>query len=303
MTPLYRDFATQAQIDAQYNPALGLPDALAPARRYAEQAASARAQLLNGGFDVQLDVSYGPTRAETLDIFAAAQPGAPVFVFLHGGYWRALSARDFSTVALGLLPLGITTVVVNYALCPQVSIDEITRQARAAVAWTLRQISHYGGDPTRVAVGGHSAGAQLAAMCLLTDWEQDYGLAPDPLAAGLMLSGLYDLAPLRYSYLQPLIQLDAGLIERQSPLRQMRRCRTPLAIHWGERESSEFARQSLAFHQAWQALGNLSQVSALTQADHYQVVDGLAQADDVLSRWLAQRLCNNASQDPACALP
>ena len=122
MKTLYRDFDTQAQIDAQYDPAIGLADAAAPGRHYVQRSALARAQLR-----AVLDQPYGPTRAETLDIFPADVPNAPVFVFMHGGYWRARSSKDFSCVALGLQPLGITTVVVNYALCPWVTLDEITR--------------------------------------------------------------------------------------------------------------------------------------------------------------------------------
>lgn len=121
MRNLYRDFETQAHIDAQYNPSLALAPDDDPMRHFADQAMRARATLC-----CRLDQHYGPTLAETLDIFPARQPNAPVFIFIHGGYWRALSSKDFSGVALGLQPLGITTVVINYALRPFVSIDEIT---------------------------------------------------------------------------------------------------------------------------------------------------------------------------------
>ena len=285
MKTLYRDFENQAQIDAQYNPAIGLPDATVPGKHYAQRSAFARAQLR-----AVLDLPYGPTRAETLDIFPADSPHAPVFVFLHGGYWRALSSKDFSCVALGLQPLGITTVVVNYALCPWVSLDEITRQVRASVAWTLRNIQHHGGDPARVALGGHSAGAHLTAMCLQTNWAQDYGLAQDPLVAALLVSGVYDIEPLRYSYLQPQIQLDAGLIRRNSPAFSVRACRTPVWVNWGGDESAEFARQASAFHQAWLAAGNTGELSALPGADHYRAIHGFESPQSSLSQWLKHQL-------------
>jgi len=285
MKKLYRDFDTQAQIDAQYNPSIHLPDATAPMRHYAAQSALARQTLR-----CLLDVSYGPTRAETLDIFPADVPNAPVFVFIHGGYWRALSSKDFSCIALGLQPLGITTVVVHYALCPQVSIDEITRQVRAAVAWTQRHISEHGGDPTRIALGGHSAGAHLAAMCLQTAWVDDYGLPPEPIAAALLVSGVYDIAPLRYSYLQPMIQLDDGIIRRQSPLFAVRPCATPIWVNWGSEESTEFARQAADFHAAWLHAGNQSELSALPDADHFRGLHGFENAGSSLCQWLLQKL-------------
>jgi arylformamidase len=143
MRALYREFDSQAQIDAQYNPSLGLEPGDQPMLHFAARAAHTRTALR-----CILNVPYGPTLEETLDIFPAEVPNAPVFVFIHGGYWRALSSKDFSGVALGLHPLGITTVVINYALCPFVTIDEITRQTRAATAWVLRHIDQYGGDPT-----------------------------------------------------------------------------------------------------------------------------------------------------------
>ncbi|MDO9143585.1 alpha/beta hydrolase [Rhodoferax sp.] len=285
MTTLYREFASQAQIDAQYNPAIKLPDPLVPAKHYIAQSALARQNLR-----CVLDVPYGPTLAETLDIFPADVPNAPVFVFLHGGYWRAFSSKEFSCVALGLQSLGITTVVVNYALCPFVSLDEITRQVRAAVAWTQRHIAAYGGDPARLALGGHSAGAHLTAMCLQTRWAEDYGLPPDPLAAAVLVSGVYDIAPLRYSYLQPMIQLDEGLIRRNSPMFGVRPCKTPIWVNWGSEETPEFARQASSFLAAWQDAGNAGELSALPGADHYIGIHGFEDPASSLSQWLATRL-------------
>ena len=293
MTTPYAGFAGQFQIDAQYDPSLRVADAAAQLRHYVEQAASARQRLRS-----LLDVPYGPTRAETLDIFPADRADAPVFVFLHGGYWRALSSKDFSGVALGLQPLGITTVVVDYALCPQVGLDEIVRQARAAVAWVLRRIGEAGGDPGRVAIGGHSAGAQLAAMCLQTPWQRDYGLPQDPLCAALLVSGVYELEPLRWSWLQPLLQLDEGVVARNSPVRGARRCATPVWTAWGEAETEEFARQSQAWHAAWAAAGNFGMLSPLPGAHHYDAIHGFEQAASPLCRWLVDRL-SGAARDRA----
>jgi arylformamidase len=285
MRPLYREFSTQPEFDAQYNPSLGLSDPSAPARHYTETAERARSAL-----PCQLDVPYGPTLEETLDIFPAAQPNAPVFVFIHGGYWRALSSKTFSGVALGLHARGITTVVINYALCPHVTIDEIVRQTRAALAWTLRNIQNYGGDPQRVAIGGHSAGGHLTAMALQTEWAEDYGLPQDPFVAAIPFSGLYDIAPLRYSYLQSAIQLDDGIIRRNSPAFSVRPCKTPVWITWGGAETTEFARQSALYHQAWQAAGNSAELRAVPGANHYTVIAGLEDGQSDICHWLAQKL-------------
>jgi arylformamidase len=285
MRPLYREFSVQAEFDAQYNPSLALPDPAVPAKHFVATAERARAELR-----CALDVPYGPTLEETLDIFPADQPNAPVFVFIHGGYWRALSSKEFSGVALGLHAQGITTVVINYALCPRVGIDEIVRQTRAALAWTLRNIQTYGGDPARVAIGGHSAGGHLTAMALQTEWADDYGLPQDPFVAAIPFSGLFDIEPLRFSYLQPAIQLDDGIIRRNSPAFTVRPCKTPLWITWGGAESTEFARQSEIYHQAWQAAGNQSELRAVPGANHFTVIGGFEDANSETCRWLAHKL-------------
>ena len=283
--PLYRDFSSAEQIDWEYKPSLRIADAEQCMRRYGEHSAEARTRLAG-----RYDIAYGPTRDEKLDIFPAARANAPVFVFIHGGYWRAFSASDHSFVALGPVALGITTIVVDYSLCPKVTIDEITRQCRAAVAWTLGHIGAHGGDPARVAVGGHSAGGNLSAMCLETRWDEDYGLARDPLAAALLVSGIYDIEPLRHSFLQPTIQLDDGIVRRNSPLFGVRPCATPLLATWGGEESEEFARQSTSFHDAWQAAGNRSELHAQPGANHFSAIHGFADPGHRLCRWLAERL-------------
>lgn len=285
MPSLYRDFASQAEIDAQYGAQPWVPDPPAEFRHYAERSAHARASLR-----CSLDLPFGPTLDETLDIFPAERPGAPVFVFLHCGYWRAFSSKDFSCVALGLQSLGITAVVVNYALCPKVGIDEITRQARAALAWVVRNIERHGGDPSRIAIGGHSAGGHLVAMCLQTAWVEEYGLPRDPFAAAMLVSGLYDLRPLRYSYLQPMIQLDERLVQRFSPLFAVRPCATPALVTWGGAESGEFARQSRSFHEAWQAAGNRSELAAQEGAHHFAAIHGFEDPSSMLCQWVLRAL-------------
>lgn len=277
--PLYRGFTTTAQIDAEYNAGAAVPEAASIIERWRHEAAAAREKL-----ECRLDVPYGPTLAETLDVFPAARADAPVFVFLHGGYWRALSSKDFSNVATVLGTLGIATVVPNYALAPSVTIDEIARQCRAAVAWVLRHMGSGG-----VVVGGHSAGGHLSAMCAITRWAADYGLPADPLRGGLLISGLYDLEPLRHSYLQPQIRLDDGIVARSSPIAHVRPSVTPLHITWGGAESAEFARQSGSFHEAWQAARNTSTLAPVEAANHFTVLDGFADPHSDLCRWIVDR--------------
>ena len=158
------------------------------------------------------------------------------------------------------------------------------------MAWTLRHAGAHGGDPARVAVGGHSAGGHLTAMCLQARWAEDYGLPADPLAAAVLVSGVYDIEPLRHSYLQPDIQLDDGIVRRNSPLFTVRECATPALITWGADESTEFARQSQSLHAAWQAAGNASELLPQPGANHFTAIDGFADPGSALCRWLAAKL-------------
>lgn len=282
MQPLYRQFLTQEQIDAEYDVEKSVPDFMVYAKHYVEASEALRQRV-----DAHLDVAYGPTMDETLDIFPAEQPDAPVFVFIHGGAWRILSSKEFSTVANGMRARGITTVVVNYSLCPKVGIDEITRQSRAAVAWVLRNIACYGGDPNRVVLGGHSAGGHLTAMCLQTDWESEYGLPKDPLAGAVAVSGVFEIEPFRWSSIQPMLQIDDGVIRRNTPLHSVRRCATPLLVSWGSEEPAEFERQSLSFVQAWSEAGNRVQLLPQEGRNHFDAIYGFEQADHPLSDWIA----------------
>ena len=147
-----------------------------------------------GGFDIAL---RRRGRARRLDLFpTAAADSAPLFVFIHGGYWRSLDKSDTSFVAPALAQAGLTVVVPNYALCPSVTIEQITMQMVKAVAWTYRNATLYGGNPKRVYVGGHSAGGHLAVMMALCDWPTyAKGLPRDLVKGVLAISGLYDLEP------------------------------------------------------------------------------------------------------------
>jgi len=267
----YRDPASQEAIDRAYDPMRGRDSAalLADWR--------ARSHVSRERHRVALDVPYGPTRAECLDLFPAEglAPGepAPCHLFFHGGYWRALSHREFSFVVDGLVAAGVTVAVVNYALCPAVAFGEVVRQARAALAWVYRDAATWGIDPHQLSVSGHSAGGHLCAMLLATDWAGDYGLPDDLLRGVLSISGLYDLAPFPWSWLQPKLQLSGRDVIDYSPILQP--CRVPARVQLvvGGEESSEFARQTqdYADHLSGQGIGVASAV--LEGDDHFSLLE------------------------------
>ena len=284
---LYREFSTQDQIDAEYNIELAVSDAKRWFDFFVGASARARDEL-----DCLLDVQFGPTRAETIDIFPAAAADAPIVVFIHGGYWRRLSSKEFSFVARGPVARGQTVVVANYALCPTVTIAEITRQSRAAVAWLHANAGRFNGDPERIYVTGHSAGGHQVARLLSTDWAGDYALPAEIIKGGYALSGLFDLRPLRYSWLQPMLQLDGDMIRRESPLFDIPTQAAPLIADVGGLESTEFHRQSRDFITAWNGAGLKGRYTQQEGRHHFSVIEGLNDADsalcDMLSSFIAE---------------
>ncbi|MEQ8967846.1 MAG: alpha/beta hydrolase [Azospirillaceae bacterium] len=275
---LYRDFASQEEIDREYDVESAVPDFPRYADVFVTESERARREL-----DAVLDVPFGPTRAEHLDIYPAAEPGAPVFVFIHGGYWRILSSKEFALVARGPVARGATVVVTNYALCPAVTISEITRQSRAAIAWIRHNIERYNGDPERVVVAGHSAGGQQVARLLATDWEGDYALPGDVVKAGIAISGVFDLRPLPHSWLAPKLRLDHDTVMRESPQLDVRPCPSPLVVTVGGDETPEFLRQSADYLAAWRAAGNDGRDFAQPGLNHFTAIEGYCHADSPLT--------------------
>ena len=274
---LYRDFATQEELDAQYNLNMIFPEAASSYEAFCER----ESKKVREDFDHRLDVPFGPTLSEHVDLYPAGEK-APVLIYVHGGFWYLRTSKEFGFAARGPVSGGVATVVTNYALCPGVTIDEIVRQARAAVAWVYRNAGSFGGDPGRIHVAGHSAGGHLVAMLLATDWEGEYGLPADIIKGATAISGLFDLAPFPYTFLQPKLQLTWDQVLRNSPILYPPDTAPPLLIAYGEGETDEFKRQSEAFFEAWRVMGLEGERLTLPGKNHYDVIDGFLDAGSPL---------------------
>ena len=267
---LYRNFATQEEIDLEYNFALTVAQVKDWADFYVKQSVAARSNL-----ECVLDVRFGPTVDETVDIFPAKDPGSPLLVFIHGGYWYRLSSKEFNMVANGFVGHGVTVAVMNYSLCPKVTIPEITRQSRALLAWLHGEASNYNADPNRMFISGHSAGGQQVAMLSGTDWSNEYGLPDDVIKGGVSISGIHDLRALPYSYLQPSLQLTHEVILRQSPCLNVPRSGPPLLVSCGAKETTEIRRLSTELYEARQANGLGGDLLIQEGKHHYSAIEGL----------------------------
>jgi arylformamidase len=276
-------------LDRMYNNRALVPDHAQHLARWASESQSARRSA-----PCQLDIRYGPAPGETLDVFPASgfgavssksansrkalkeTKGAPVLVFIHGGYWRSLDKADHSFIAPAFTQAGACVVVPNYDLCPDVSIAQITMQMVAALAWTWRHIAEYGGDPSRVTVVGHSAGGQLAAMLLTCMWPTYASDLPSGwLKSALSVSGLYDLEPLRHTpFLKDALQLTMSQALQASPAWLPRPESGRLYSVAGAAESSEFLRQNLLIQQAW-GRKSVPVCEALPGLNHFSVLQAL----------------------------
>jgi arylformamidase len=279
MATLYRDY-DRAALDIQYNARATVPDFAAVMREYAEQSRHARATL-----SCTLDVRYGDHPDETLDIFPSARGGAaPVFVFLHGGYWRLLSKDDSSAMAPTFTAAGATVVAVNYSLAPAVTLDRIVDQTRRAVAWIHRHITSHGGDPARIHVCGSSAGGHLAGMLLADDWQERYGVPGNVIKGAAPLSGLFDLTPLVHTHINEWMRLTPEAAARNSPMFHLPVSPCPVVASYGETETDEFKRQTDDYLAALRARGGDARYVATPGSNHFDIVLRLNDAQSPVTR-------------------
>lgn len=263
--------------EREYNARAAIPDHAQIFARWAETAAATRRQHA-----CILDLPYGESPAERLDVFPTRRSGAPLVVFFHGGYWRALDKSDFSWFAPPFVEQGIAVALPNYGLAPATPIEDIVRQALAALAWLYRSGGEMGIDRDRIVVAGHSAGAHLAAMTTAALWPQYAADLPADLVKGaLLVSGLFDLEPLVHApFVNVDLKLDVERARRLSPVDLPPATAAPVTLAVGAEESSEFKRQSALLAKRWQR--NVGRMLEVEGCHHLAVCDALADPESPL---------------------
>ena len=235
------------------------------------------------------DLIYGISIDETLDLCLAEVDDSPLVIFIHGGYWQLLSKNDCLFPAKDFFDEGISYCSIDYTLAPHANIDEMIEQCIRAVQWLYQSAIKYGYDEKKFFLIGSSAGAHLAAMTMLTDWE-NYDLPADIIKGCTLLSGVYDIRPIVKTYINEPLNLDMKTASMLSPLFKVRSHTANLIISWGENETNEFKRQSIEFDKKWKACGNTSHLLEVKGNNHFDIVFNMMKKDCALRELIIEQI-------------
>jgi arylformamidase len=273
---LYRGM-NRAALDAAYNNAVAVPQS----GQFMTDWLARSEQFTAAAQKKHLDLRYGDAERNRIDIFPAESPG-PLLIFVHGGYWQLREKERFRFLAAGPLAHGIGVAFVGYTLAPQKPLDQIVGEVRAAVSWCATHAAQYGADPQQIYLSGWSAGGHLTAMCL-----------QEPVKGALAISGIFDLEPIRLSYINEKLKLDEAQARRNSPLLNLPTKAPPLTVAYGTAELLELQRQSDEFGSAWLKAGLPGRLMSLAGHNHYTILEQLASPTGVLTK-VVRQLCGRA---------
>ena len=291
MTALYRNF-DQEELDVQYRASATVPNMQDFVDEYGSRSVEARATM-----EHIADIKFGPGGEETLDLFPV--PGndkAPLFVFIHGGYWRMPSKNESSFMAPNLVEHGIAVAAVNYTLVPPADIDQIVAECRRSIKWLYDNAADHGIDPKRIYVGGSSAGGHLTGMMVAGGWQEELGLPADVIKGGLPISGLLDMEPISKCFVNEWLEMTLEDALRNSPDRNLpenpRENLCPLIVAAGGEETDEFRRQSKDFAALWQSKGGQAEYLECTGLHHFNAPLDLCHAGSEMSQKLVAMIKN-----------
>jgi arylformamidase len=276
----------QKELDDAYDQSVWAPNQQRVSKRRATWSESIRAHLKSERF------SYGPTEIEKLDIYKTTRWNGPIRIFIHGGAWRGGSAKDSAYPAEMFVRAGAHYIAVDFVSVGDVSgnLMPMADQVRRAVAWVYKNAAHCGGDPNRLYLSGHSSGAHLAGVVLVTDWQKDFGLPPDVVKGAVLMSGMYDLKPVRLSKRSEYVKFTDEIEEALSSQRHLDKLKTPIIVAHGTLESPEFQRQSREFAAAVKAAGKPVQLIVAEGYNHFEVPETFGNPHSLLGRAALQQM-------------
>ena len=267
-------------LEREYNARATVPDVDAELRAYRAVSDEMYQRLPH-----RRGLRYGPGTDETLDLFPVpGQPDAPLFLFIHGGYWRALCKDDSVFMAQNFTSLGVAVAALDYSLAPAAHLSLMVDPCRRAVAWLHDQATALGADTRRMVVAGSSAGAHLAAMVLASGWQARLGVPDDTVRGGVLVSGLYDLAPLCHALPQSWLNLDESDVLALSPQHHLPERKLALHVVAAQRDTGEFKRQSHDYARACEAFGCPTMLYEVEGRNHFDVIMDWTRPDSALTR-------------------
>lgn len=274
-------FAGPEERAKQYNARASVADFDACVSEYTVRANQAKQECV-GIYDLQ----YGQGAAERLDIFPVTLPRcpAPLFIFIHGGYWHSQTKEDAPIMAKAFTDAGIALCTLEYPLLPEATLAETVREVRSAISWLYQNAAAYGVDCTRIYVGGSSAGGHLAAMVAAQGWQKGFNLPVAAIKGMLSLSGLYDLRPLCDIYVNEWLQLHPEQAQNLSPLFHLPAAGTPVLLAVGGLETDGFKNQTYAYEAACRAHGVAVQRVETPQRNHFNLPCDLCDPNSDLAK-------------------
>ena len=271
----------QAELDDAYDQSVYAPNQKQVTGRYVTNSDAVRTRL-----GAPRRFAYGPTPVEGLDVWTTKRANAPVNVFVHGGAWRVGTAAAYAFPAELFVNAGAHFVVLDFAPVTDLGGDlaAMADQVRRGIAWVHRNAKSFGGDPDRIYLSGHSSGAHLAGVALVTDWKKDFGLPADTVKGGLCCSGMFDMKPVRLSARSRYVNFTDAMEDAMSAQRHLERLNTPVVLAHGTLETPEFQRQSRDFAAAVKAAGKPAQLLVAQGYNHFEIFETLASPYGLLGR-------------------